>query len=115
MGNSEETMSIGHYFEQFVTEQIANGRYDSSAEVLRAGLRLLEEHELALREQKTVMQDDHAELSGDMSNAHAETDQVSQTATQAMRALASAASDQMSPLPAIPVTKGLLRSRIAAE
>ncbi|MGI9280089.1 MAG: type II toxin-antitoxin system ParD family antitoxin [Endozoicomonas sp.] len=42
------SVTLGHHFEQFVTEQIKEGRYQSVSEVIRAGLRKLEEDEVKL-------------------------------------------------------------------
>jgi antitoxin ParD1/3/4 len=39
---------LGDELSQFVENQITKGRYGSSSEVVRAGLRLLEEHETKL-------------------------------------------------------------------
>ena len=39
------SISLGDHFARFVDQQLAEGRYGSASEVVRAGLRLLEEHE----------------------------------------------------------------------
>ncbi len=39
------SISLGNYFDQFVSNQVAAGRYKNVSEVIRAGLRLLENEE----------------------------------------------------------------------
>ena len=46
------SMALGSHFENFIKESIDRGRYNNASEVVRAGLRLLEENEskiIALR------------------------------------------------------------------
>lgn len=42
------SISLGDHFSSFVDRQLAHGRYGSASEVVRAALRLLEEHEVRL-------------------------------------------------------------------
>ena len=39
------SVSLGNYFEDFVDNTISKGRFKNASEVIRAGLRLLEEEE----------------------------------------------------------------------
>jgi len=39
------SVALGVHFETFVKEQLSAGRFNNASEVIRAGLRLLEEHE----------------------------------------------------------------------
>ena len=46
------SISLGNYFEQFINSQVSAGRYKNVSEVIRAGLRMLENEEskaIALR------------------------------------------------------------------
>ncbi|MDD2794019.1 MAG: type II toxin-antitoxin system ParD family antitoxin [Sediminibacterium sp.] len=39
------SISLGNHFEDFVDNKVASGRFKNASEVIRAGLRLLEEEE----------------------------------------------------------------------
>ena len=40
------SISLGNYFDQFVSSQVSVGRFKNVSEVVRAGLRLLEDEEI---------------------------------------------------------------------
>ena len=42
------SFSLGDHFNSFIEEHIADGRYSNASDVVRAGLRLLEEQEARL-------------------------------------------------------------------
>ena len=50
------SISLGNYFDQFVSNQVSVGRYKNVSEVIRAGLRLLENEESKAIALKNVIQ-----------------------------------------------------------
>lgn len=51
------SISLGDHFEEFVHSKIDEGRYTNASEVIRAGLRLLEEEEKKYYLLKQAIQD----------------------------------------------------------
>ena len=51
------SVSLGDYFEDFVGNRINEGRFKNASEVIRAGLRLLEEEENKISSLKKAISD----------------------------------------------------------
>jgi antitoxin ParD1/3/4 len=54
------SVSLSEHFVDFANEQVSSGRYGSISEVVRAGLRLLEEREFQLRTLKDALAEGEA-------------------------------------------------------
>ncbi|MBE2254316.1 MAG: type II toxin-antitoxin system ParD family antitoxin [Myxococcus sp.] len=50
------SISLGSHFADFVNEQVANGQYATTSEVIRAGLRLLEEEALRVSSLRAALE-----------------------------------------------------------
>ena len=55
--NKNTSISLGNYFDQFVQNSIREGRFKNVSEVIRAGLRLLEEEESKVIALKKAIQE----------------------------------------------------------
>jgi len=53
-------ITLGEHFDSFVTEQLENGRYASTSEVVRAGLCMLQEEEAKLSTLRKMLDEGEA-------------------------------------------------------
>ncbi|NEN24485.1 type II toxin-antitoxin system ParD family antitoxin [Cryomorpha ignava] len=55
--NKNTSVSLGNYFDEFVQSRIKEGRFKNVSEVIRAGLRLLEEEESQVTALRNAIQE----------------------------------------------------------
>ena len=58
-------VNLGPHFDRFVQEKLAEGRYQNASEVVRAGLRLLEDVEATNLERRAAIRAELAERAND--------------------------------------------------
>ena len=51
------SVALGPYFEDFIKAQIAQGRYNNASEVIRAGLRMLEDNDTRIAALRSAIED----------------------------------------------------------
>lgn len=51
------SMTLGEHFDGFIAQQIAEGRFASASEVVRAGLRMLEDNEQKVAALRRLLED----------------------------------------------------------
>lgn len=54
--NRNTSVALGPHFVSFIDAQIQGGRYSTASDVVRAGLRLLEEHEARVKALQDALQ-----------------------------------------------------------
>jgi antitoxin ParD1/3/4 len=62
MSNAKRSFVIGDRYEHFIEAQVASGRFNNASEVVRAGLRLLEDHEARLAELRELIAEGMADI-----------------------------------------------------
>ena len=51
------SITLGNHFDSFITQLIDSGRYSSVSEVIRAGLRILEENETKVKTLRSLLEE----------------------------------------------------------
>ena len=54
--------AIGDHFEDFIRKQVSAGRYNNASEVVRAGLRMLEDYETRMKELRALIDEGDAAI-----------------------------------------------------
>lgn len=62
MANVKKSYVVGDRYEAFIAEKVAAGRFNNASEVVRAGLRMLEDYETRLAEARALVDVADAEI-----------------------------------------------------
>jgi antitoxin ParD1/3/4 len=62
MSTSKKSYVVGERYETFIADQISSGRFNNASEVVRAGLRLLEDYETRLNDVRAKVDAADAEI-----------------------------------------------------
>lgn len=62
MAKTKKSYVIGERYEAFIARQLDAGRFNNASEVVRAGLRMLEDHELRIAEARALVDAADAEI-----------------------------------------------------
>ncbi|WP_417686066.1 type II toxin-antitoxin system ParD family antitoxin [Roseibium sp.] len=62
MANVKKSFVVGDRYEAFIAQQVETGRFNNASEVVRAGLRMLEDYETRLAEARVLVDEADAEI-----------------------------------------------------
>ncbi len=62
MANTKKSFVIGDRYEAFISQQVEHGRYNNASEVVRAGLRMLEDYEVRLAKSRALIDEADKEI-----------------------------------------------------
>lgn len=62
MPNTRRSYVVGDRYDAFITRQVKEGRFNNASEVVRAGLRMLEDYETRLQETRALIRAGDADI-----------------------------------------------------
>ena len=62
MANVKKSYVVGDRYEAFIAQQVEAGRFNNASEVVRAGLRMLEDYETRLAEARAMVDEADAQI-----------------------------------------------------
>jgi antitoxin ParD1/3/4 len=68
--------AIGDHFEDFIRKQIDSGRYNNASEVVRAGLRMLEDYETRMGELRALIDEGDVAIAAGKVKTYAEPEEL---------------------------------------
>ncbi len=60
--STNKSYSLGNHYEKFISNQVAQGRFNNGSEVVRAGLRMLEDYKARMNELRTLIDEGYSAI-----------------------------------------------------
>ena len=76
MPNVKKTYVVGERYDRFISTQIEAGRFNNASEVVRAGLRMLEDYESRLASLRSLIAEGDTEISAGNVFEYANSDEL---------------------------------------
>ncbi|VAW22916.1 hypothetical protein MNBD_ALPHA12-1716 [hydrothermal vent metagenome] len=76
MSNAKRSYVVGDHYESFIAGQLKNGRFNNASEVVRAGLRMLEDYETRLKEVRILIDKGDADIAAQRVTSYANAEEL---------------------------------------
>ena len=60
--STNKSYALGEHYERFIANQVQTGRFNNASEVVRAGLRMLEDYETRMKELRALVDEGDAAI-----------------------------------------------------
>jgi len=68
--STNKSYALGEHYEKFIASQVKAGRFNNASEVVRAGLRMLEDYETRMKELRTLIDEGDAAIAAGKVNTY---------------------------------------------
>lgn len=69
--STNKSYALGPHYEMFIASQVQTGRFNNASEVVRAGLRMLEDYETRMKELRALIDEGDNAIAGGKVNSYA--------------------------------------------
>ena len=87
-----KSFSLGPHYDEFIAHQVANGRFGNATEVVRAGLRMLEDYETHMKDLRAAIDQADASLEAGKGRTYKDPTKLVETVIQRGRRRSKSAS-----------------------
>lgn len=70
--STNKSYALGEHYEQFIATQVQTGRFNNASEVVRAGLRMLEDYETRMKELRALVDEGDTAIAAGKVNTYAD-------------------------------------------